>query len=238
MKNILFLFLFLFSLKLSIAQNYETVEVNQIMLNNDTLITFPRINNCKYADSINRHLNIYLQRYFLCYNIDCVEDCILEATKDGLFKLHYIPCFSDSTVSFIIDMAIKKEDVVKNHRYYLTYSLKTGKQLAIEDLFPDYRECDIYNYLLRAGDKALDIIYRDLYDRYKEGSIAQQDYEILKYRLRYFCFNSMWESFAVSKSTLLLDLGCFIPDELSEYVPSHIRIDINLMRSELEIGSE
>lgn len=228
MRFTLFIFLFCCA-KFVIAQDFGVFRINEEMLNSDTMIVYPVISNCKGADAINNSVMKSL-REILSY-ADSAEATGNDkrVIKSDLPRLAFRVLNTDTTVSFIFKLIKGNEKSEVLIRSYLTFSIKTGIQLSIYDLFPAHKKTDITNFIDHHSYHYTITLRNQLFHRFEKGELTEQQFKILDFRLMEMCLFVVSDSFAATDRTIYLHYKCLIPHEDSEYVYDEFRIDVPWM---------
>ena len=120
-KFVILLFLIIMG-RFAYSQSLNSFKVNTICLDNDTSIEFPQVVNCPGSDSINAALFNVLRSYFPCKGVKTITSCLEKAKREDLDKLSFSIYNSDSTISFDINIMIKKHNQSRSFKHFLTYS--------------------------------------------------------------------------------------------------------------------
>jgi hypothetical protein len=216
------------------SQSVTTFKVNTICLENDTSIKFPQVLNCTASDSINKALFNFLQSYFPCHGVKSVKECLGKASSIDLHKLEFSTYNSDSTISFIINIVIRKHNKSCSFRNFRTYSLKTGKRLAIQDIFPGFQDVDFYNFFLPFNANNITFkINSHLKELLNTKVISKDELEIIENRMRYNECQEYFDEFVLTKQRLFFKSYYIIPEELVKFIPDFFIIGVDDMKSEL-----
>lgn len=228
MRFTLFIFL-LGCAKIVLAQDFGVFRINEEMLNSDTMIVYPVVSNCKGADAINKSVMKNLLE-ILSY-VDSAEAAGNDnwVIKSDLYRLVFRVLNTDTTVSFIFKLIKGNEKMEVLMRSYLTFSIQTGIQLSIYDLFPAHKKTDITNFIDHHSYHYTINLRHQLFQRFKKGELTEQQFNILDFRLMEMCLFVISDSFAATDRTIYLQYKCLIPPEVSDYVSDELRIDVPWM---------
>lgn len=228
MRNKLILVFFVLVQNL-MGQDGSVFSVEKLNIGFDTTISFPVIRNCVGADSINRHLLKFLHQCFYCDDSENVEECLSKAATKDLKSIHFRFINSDTTVSFILYIKLKAENIENYSKSYLTFSLTKGNQLSVIDLFSIQDEARIFSFVQRYYASFLYQQRQLVFNQFQNGTISSDEFNLFDYHMVNMCQFGDLMNFCVSNSMLHLNFSCLMPPSLSRYLPDDLSIDISWM---------
>lgn len=228
MRNKLILVFFVLVQNL-MGQDGSVFSVEKLNAGFDTAISFPVIRNCDGADSINRHLLKFLHHCFYCDDSENVEECLSKAATKDLKSIHFRFINSDTTVSFILYIKLKAENIENYSKSYLTFSLNKGNQLSVIDLFSTQDEARIFSFVHRYYATFLYNQRQVIFNQFQNGLISSDEFKLYDYHVVNMCQMGDLKNFVINNSMLCLNFPCLMPPSLYRYLPDDMSIDISWM---------
>lgn len=225
-KFICSILILLTSISIVKSQNVEYIE--ELLPYNDNSIIYPVFKNISGAENINKTFLNTLEKSFNLDGCGDLENTIELAINKGLDSLRYVLFETDTTVSLSVAISLKKGKTLYGWTDYYTFSKRTGKQLYIDDLFPERDMGLLQASLLRLQIKNIQFVRANLIKKYNEGIISQKEYSVLLYLIdkhMLASFNS--DDFLLSSEYIIFKNGIILPTELAKHIPDFFRVQLS-----------
>jgi hypothetical protein len=212
---------------INLAESQNVVFIEEVLPRSDSSIIFPVIKGISGSDSINSVLKRNIEK---CFNLDNIDDLNLtfeNAIPKGLDSLSYFFFEADSTISFCLSISLQQGKTKSGWKDYFTFSKSTGKQLYLEDLFPEADIGMIYARVLELQIQHIQSVRANVMEKYKIGALSQKEFSVLIYLIDKHMLASFSEEYLLTEEYFIFKNGIILPNELSQHIPDFFRVSKN-----------